>query len=187
MTKKNYIKIISGKLKGMKIYFSKNKCIKPTLNTIREKLFNWLNFNIKNKKCLDCFSGSGALSLESISRSAKHVTILEKNYKAFKNIKKNFNKIKKKKYNIINTNLISWLKKIKKKFFDIIFIDPPYKSNLVNKTIKIIEKNNITKKNSYIYIETKKKYNIHIPKKWIIYKKYIKSTNKYILLKKKIN
>ncbi len=184
MKNKNYIKIISGKYKGIKIKLNKNKYNKPTLNIIRERLFNWLNPYIKNKICLDCFSGSGVLSFESISRGAKHVTILEKNYKTVINIKQNFNKISKKKYKIININSIVWLKKKKNKNFDIIFIDPPYKSYYIDIVTYILEKNNLIKKNSFIYIETHNKSIIKTPKNWIKLKKHKTQTIKYYLFKK---
>ncbi len=180
MKKKNYTRIISGLYKGMIIKIPKNKKIRPTLITIKKTLFDWINNFIQNKKCLDCFSGSGSLSIESLSRKALHVTILEKNKKTIKIIKNNLKKINKKKYKIIKTNTIKWLKN-NKIYFDIIFIDPPYKKNYINKIIKIIEKNKIAKKNSLIYIETYKNKKIKIPNTWILYKKKKTQTSKHIL------
>ncbi len=183
---KNHLKIIGGIFKGKKIKILKDKSTKPTLVGIRKTLFDWLNPFIKNFICLDCFAGSGILSLESISRRAKHVTVIEKKYKTFKNIKKNFKKIKKKKYSIINIDIFTWLKKKKKKKFDLIFIDAPYKNKNINLIIKLIEKNNFLKKKSFIYIETYKKNKLlNIPKKWILYKKKHTQNIKYKLFIKK--
>ncbi len=181
--KKKYIKIISGKFRNIHIKTINNKLLKPTLINIRKTLFNWLNKYIKNKICLDCFSGSGILGIECLSNNAKYVILLEKNYKIFNNIKKNINNIKKTNYKIININSLIWLKKKNNIIFDIIFLDPPYKmTNLLNKCIKIIENNNLIKKNSLIYIETSKKNNnIKIPKKWKIYKKKKNNNNKFYL------
>lgn len=161
------MKIISGNLKGIKINIPKNLNIRPTTSKTRKILFEWLNNFIKNKKCLDCFCGSGSLSIESISRKASHITILEINYKIIQILKKNLKNIKNKKFTIIKTNTIQWIKKNKKTAFDIIFIDPPYKmTNLLNKSINIIENNKLIKKKSLIYIETYRKNNIiKIPKK----------------------
>ncbi len=186
MKNKNYIKIISGKFKGIKVKILKDKNIKPTLVTIRKTLFDWLNPFIKNSICLDCFAGSGILSLESISRRALHVTLIEKKYKIYKNIKNNFNKIKKKKYSIININILKWLKKKIKKKFNLIFIDPPYKNNNINLVIKLINENNLLKKKSFIYIETYKKNKLlNIPEKWILYRKKTTQNIKYQLFFKK--
>ncbi len=176
------MKIISGKYKGKKIYTIKKKILKPTISIIKKILFEWLNPFIKNKICLDCFAGTGSLSLESLSRKAKHVTLIENNYKIFKLIKKNFENIKKKYFKLYKINLIKWFN-INKKKFDLIFIDPPYyNNNYINKIIKLIIKNKITKKKTFIYIETfKKNNNIIIPKKWFLYKKKIKYSIKILL------
>lgn len=113
MKKNNNIYIIAGKLKRRKIPILYQKKLKPTTNQIRETLFNWLNKKIINAYCLDCFSGSGALSIESISRGAKKVTLLEINKKIINNIKKTIKKFNIIEIKTIHTNTISWLKKKK--------------------------------------------------------------------------
>ncbi len=184
--KKKYIKIISGKYKNIHINTIINKNLKPTLSYIRKIIFNWLNKKIKNKICLDCFSGTGILSIESLSNNAKFVFLIEKNYKIYKNIKKNIKKIKNNNYKIINININTWLKKKKNIKFDIVFIDAPFNNkNILNNTIKLINKNNFLKKKSIIYIEINKKYNLIIPKSWKIYKKKkIKNIKIYLFEKK---
>ncbi len=183
MKNKNYTKINSGIFKGFKIKIF-NKKVKPTLNIIRKTLFDWLRFFIKNKKCIDCFGGSGILSLEALSNKALHTTIIEKNYKTYKTIKNNFKIINKKKYKIYNTDVLRWIKKNNSKY-DLIFIDPPYHNNYINKIIYLIEKK-ITKKKTFIYIETyKKNNNLIIPHEWILYKKKYTQISKHLLYMKK--
>ncbi len=182
------MKIISGKYKNKKIYTLNNKKLKPTSSINKKILFEWINKYIINKKCIDCFAGTGSLSLEAISRKAKYTLIIEKNYKIANIIKKNFKDINKKKFKIKIKNSIKWLKKIKNIKYNIIFIDPPYKKKkYINKIINIIEKNNIIKKKSLIYIETQKQNNIYnIPSNWILYKKKIIHST-IMMLYKKIN
>lgn len=170
--KKGYIRIISGKWRGQKIPIPKTKKIKPTLNRIKETLFNWLTPNIKNSNCLDCFSGTGALSIEALSRDALSVTLLEKNHKITIHIKKYLKKLKINNANVIETDTIKYLKK-KGKPYDIIFLDPPFKKKiLLIQTAFLLEKNGWLKKNTLIYIETEKKTNMKkLPKNWKIYKK----------------
>lgn len=183
--KKGYIKIISGKWRGQKIPILKTKKLKPTLSRIKETLFNWLTPNIKNSNCLDCFSGTGTLSIEALSRQAASATLLEKNYKIIIYIKNSLKKLKIKNANVIKTDTMKYLKKTSKPY-DIIFLDPPFKKKILIKTAFLLENNGWVKKNTIIYIETEKKTNLKkLPKNWILHKK--KNTKKifyYLYIRK---
>ncbi|ALD14995.1 16S rRNA methyltransferase [Buchnera aphidicola (Aphis glycines)] len=172
LRKKGRVYIISGKLKGQKIAFKNNLNIRPTTNRIRETLFNWIAKDIKNSRCLDCFAGSGALGLESISRHAKFVTLLEIKKKIILSLIQNAKKLNVSNVEIIHTNTLDWLKKTKKPY-DIIFIDPPYNEKLVENTIILLEKKKWIKNKSIIYIETKKNQPLILPYNFTLYKKKI--------------
>ncbi len=186
MTKKNIIKIISGKYKGYKIKIHNSNKLKPTISLIKKILFDWIRNLITNKICVDLFAGSGSLGLECLSLKAKYVIFIEKNYKTFKILKKNLYFINKKKYITININSIKWIKKIKYINFDIIFIDPPYINNYINNIIYIINNLKLKKKYILIYIEISIYNNkINIPSNWILYKKKkIHSTYIFLYIKK---
>lgn len=169
--KKNFIRIINGKYKGRKIRVIYNVELRPTINRIRETLFNWINLKIKNSKCLDCFSGSGALGIEAISRYADSVTCIEIQKKAIYSLKKTLIDLNEKKVYIIHTNVIQWLKKPHTSY-DIIFLDPPFKTKLLQSAIILLNKFNWLKENSLIYIEHEKNINqLSIPNNWILLKK----------------
>ncbi|QIE01791.1 16S rRNA (guanine(966)-N(2))-methyltransferase RsmD [Buchnera aphidicola] len=172
--------IISGKFKGRKIYFNNYYNLRPTTNKIRETLFQWLSKDIKNAKCLDCFSGSGALGIEAISRYAKFLTLLEIEKKTFWNLKKNIKILNISNAEIICTNTLHWLKKTGTPY-DIIFIDPPYYQGLVEKTIHLLDNKKWTKKNSIIYIEQEKNKSLTIPNNWILYKQKNQNQIEYYL------
>ena len=80
---KGLFRIISGKYKGRKFEFLPSKDLRPTPDRLRETLFNWLGQVIERKTCLDLFSGTGSLGLESLSRGAQKVTFIEKNFEHF--------------------------------------------------------------------------------------------------------
>ncbi|UPT14415.1 16S rRNA (guanine(966)-N(2))-methyltransferase RsmD [Buchnera aphidicola] len=174
LRKNGRVYIISGKLKGKKISFKNNLNIRPTTNRIREILFDWLAKDIKNSRCLDCFAGSGALGLEAISRHAEFVTLLEIEKKIVFSLIKNSKELNVSNIEIIHTNTLEWLKKTKKPY-DIIFIDPPYNTKLIENTIILLEKRKWIKNKSIIYIETKKNQSLIIPHNFTLYKK--KTTN----------
>ncbi|QCI19165.1 16S rRNA (guanine(966)-N(2))-methyltransferase RsmD [Buchnera aphidicola] len=178
------IRIISGKFRSRIIKlpsFSYN--LRPTTSNMRETLFNWLNIVIQDSVCLDCFSGTGALSIESVSRGAKSVTSLEINKNLVNNIKKCLRLISISNIKTICINSTIWLRKrnIKKKF-DIVFVDPPFYQGLVQMIINLLEEYNWLKKKSYIYIERENiNTNLIIPNCWILYKNKVSKNVIYSL------
>lgn len=185
MKKNTNLRIISGKFKNRRIPVINEKKLRPTTNQIKETLFNWLNKKIKNANCLDCFSGSGALAIEAISRAAKYVTLLEINKNMIKQIKYTVKKLKIPEIEIIHTDTLKWLKK---KTYDIVFLDPPFYNTILENTIFLLENNRWLKNESWIYIEQEKiKKNIYIPKNWILKKEKITGKVKYCLYIRKIH
>ncbi|WP_331828534.1 16S rRNA (guanine(966)-N(2))-methyltransferase RsmD [Candidatus Blochmannia sp. SNP] len=170
------VRIIGGKWKGRKIPIIRCANVRPTTNRIREMLFGWLNPIISGAICLDCFAGSGALGLESLSRGANKVTFLDNRYiciTALTTIVQSFLA-----YNseVIYTDCRSWLRR-SIDAYDIIFLDPPFQDNVIPEVICLLERYNLFKKESWIYIETSKNKNIFninvIPSYWFLYRKKI--------------
>ncbi|WP_343152792.1 16S rRNA (guanine(966)-N(2))-methyltransferase RsmD [Buchnera aphidicola] len=183
--KKKRIRIIGGFLKKKLLQVKETLNNRPTTNKKRETLFEWLRDSIKNSNCLDCFAGTGALGIEAISRGANKVLLLENNKMIISYIYKNIFNIPN--ISAIKIDALKWLKK-KGIPYDIIFLDPPFKSNLLQKAISLLEKNNWIKPSSIVYIEKSKKYNlVNIPKSWILKKNTKNKNNEYFLyIKKKI-
>lgn len=77
-THKNQLRVIAGSCKGSKIELPENSLIRPTKAIMKETLFNWLGNIIIGSNCLDLFAGSGALSLEALSRGANSSYIVDK-------------------------------------------------------------------------------------------------------------
>ncbi|CAL4317883.1 Ribosomal RNA small subunit methyltransferase D [Buchnera aphidicola (Eriosoma grossulariae)] len=180
------IRIIGGYLKNSLISICSNNNIRPTTNYMRETLFNWLNQDIQNSKCLDCFTGSGALGIESISRFAKSVTLIDINKKSINQLKKNLIRLKILNYcNVIHDNFFHWLKQNKEKY-QIIFIDPPFDQELISKIIFFLETYNCLESQSIIYIEKKNDFNLlNIPKNWHLYKqKNNKKVSYYLYIRR---
>ncbi|WP_187306495.1 16S rRNA (guanine(966)-N(2))-methyltransferase RsmD [Buchnera aphidicola] len=183
MKKNIIIRITGGKLNTQKIYTQRNLYMRPTTSIIREVLFNWLKNYIQQSYCLDCFSGSGILSFESVSRGASCVVSLDIKKKNVINIKNNISRLLINNIQFFHTNTLKWLKK-SHQLFDIIFIDPPFYLNLVNITIDLIQKNNLLKNNSLVYIEYNiKKEVLSIPLNWTLYKIKKKKDKVFVLYK----
>ena len=148
------MRVISGIARGSKIETIDSLKTRPTLDRVKEALFNILQNDIKDSIVLDLFAGSGALGIESLSRGAKKVYFCDTNIDAIKVIKRNLEKTR-----LIDNAEVFFgdytklLNKIKEKI-DIIFIDPPYKSDLGVKALKELINKELINENSIIVIET---------------------------------
>ena len=86
------MRIISGTARGTKLYTLEGQTTRPTLDRVKESLFNIIQNEIPNSIFLDLFSGSGAIGLEAASRGAKKVILCDKSKDAIQIIKKNIEK-----------------------------------------------------------------------------------------------
>ena len=146
------MRIISGKARGTKLYTLEGDVTRPTLDRVKESLFNIIQNEIVGSSFLDVFSGSGAIGLEAASRGAKEVILCEKNKEAISVIKKNIEKthLDVKLYEMPYEKMLESLdKKI-----DIVYIDPPYKTDLVYESVKKMLNLDLLGSESLIIIET---------------------------------
>ena len=153
--------IIAGDLKGTKIYFKPNKALRPTESKTKETLFNWLLNDLDQKTCLDMFSGTGALGLEAISRGAKKVVFIERQKSLCQNLEEVLKKLKiEDKCRIINANATSFDFRILKEKFDLIFLDPPFRENLSQRSFDMIHEYDLLVEKGFVYLECEKDLDI---------------------------
>ena len=86
------MRIIGGKARGTKLYTLEGITTRPTLDRVKESIFNIVQNEIKDSVVLDLFAGSGAIGLEMLSRGAKRVVLCDKSKEAIEIIKKNIEK-----------------------------------------------------------------------------------------------
>lgn len=136
------MRIISGKYRGTVIPSPKEEIVKPTLDRVKENIFNIIQFKVQNAVCLDLFCGSGALGLECISRGAERVFFVDNNKQNIANLKKFNEKLKIENSTLLTSDFYDALKSFSNNNlkFDIIFLDPPYESNLAEVSLQKIFK-----------------------------------------------
>ncbi len=154
-SKKSKVKIIGGSWKRKNISFYDSDGLRPTLNRVRETLFNWLGQDLSNKTCLDLFSGSGILGFESLSRNAQSCILVDNKNSTVLNLSENKNNLRADNALIINSSAKIFLEN-NNKLFDIIFFDPPF--TLVGVYPLLSKIKGHLKPQGVIYFETNKKF-----------------------------
>lgn len=152
------MRIISGLARGTKLYTLEGKYTRPTLDRVKESLFNIIQNDIPNSTFLDLFSGSGAIGLEAASRGAKKVILCDNSKEAIQIIKKNIEKTHlEEKVELYQLDYQRLLKDKIKEEIDIIYIDPPYETDYAIKSIQILIENKLINEDTNIIIETDRK------------------------------
>ena len=163
------VRIVGGKFRGSNIPFDFSSRLRPTSNKTREILFNWLMHDVTNANCLDLFSGTGALGIEAISRGAKSVFFIEEDKMLYKQLHLNLKKLNAlKQTKIMNGDALKIpLKASNETKYDIIFLDPPFKKNILKRTYNKLMEEDLIYKETLIYVEAEKDLQIEkVFEKW---------------------
>ena len=164
------MRIISGKFRGLKLHSPTNFEIRPTSDRLRESLFSIINSNkyganIIDANVIDICTGTGALGIEALSRGAKNLYLIDNEQNSLNVVKKNLSKIKS--YDIESSVYIRKAD-AKKPFkninliFDIVLIDPPYNSSVIQECLPLLKEYNLIDNNSLIFAETSKQETIDV-------------------------
>ena len=144
------MRVISGKYKGKNLKGFDIDGTRPTMDRVKESLFGTIQNYIPNSICLDLFAGSGSLGIEALSNGAKKCYFNDNNKEMYKILMDNLKDIEG--AIISNKDYINYLNEMNEKF-DIIFLDPPYKMNLISKSLEIIQNRNLINKDGLIICE----------------------------------
>ena len=157
------MRIISGELKGRKIFEPPDRTTRPLKDLVKESIFNIvmhsnkISIDLKNSNILDLFSGVGSFGIEALSRGSKYVTFIENYTEVLQILRKNIQKLNlDNKCEIISEDIINKLnfKKLNKKF-ELIFLDPPFDEKNLSKILLKIYDSKILKKNGILIIHRK--------------------------------
>ncbi|PWC17545.1 16S rRNA (guanine(966)-N(2))-methyltransferase RsmD [Brenneria roseae subsp. roseae] len=179
MAKKNassaagQIRIIGGQWRGRKLPVPDSPGLRPTTDRVRETLFNWLAPVIQEARCLDCFAGSGALGLEALSRYAAHATLLEAERAIAQQLTQNLALLRAENARVVNTDTLRWLAQPGEPY-DVVFLDPPFRKDLLNNTLSLLEQQGWLAPEAWIYVETESENTqLVIPDNWRLHREKI--------------
>lgn len=154
------MRIVAGKYRGKVLKEFELGSTRPTTDRVKESIFNLIQFDVADSVVLDLFSGTGALGIEAISRGAKQVFMTDNNAQAIKIIQSNLKGIDGE-HVVEQIDYESFLNKTKIKF-DIVLLDPPYKTDYGIKAMNLLIKNNLLSDNAIIIFETSEENNFDI-------------------------
>lgn len=146
------LRIIAGQWRGRKLSFLDREELRPTPDRVRETLFNWLQADIAGSHCLDLFAGSGALGFEAASRGAKSVVMLDRDAATVAELKDNIDRLQAEHIQVTCVDAVECLLADSRKF-DVVFVDPPYRSDLLMRCCTLLEQKHWLANHAKIYLE----------------------------------
>lgn len=183
--KANSLRVIGGQWRRRVIEFAKVEAIRPTPDRIRETLFNWLQHDLHNARCLELFAGSGILSVEALSRGAAHCTIVDLSGIIIEQIEDNLKRLGATvmQYQCSVSGAQLWLANHTEEKFDLIFLDPPFADDSLEEVVAQCEK--LLTAEGYLYVESPEPLNVEdLPQSLSIYRQKRSGAVNYALLER---
>lgn len=153
------MRIISGKNRGKQIVAPANLPVRPTTDLGKESLFNILNnyFYFDRVRVLDLFSGTGNITYEFASRGAVAVTAVDVDQRCTNFIHRTIEKLQYDNVMVIRQDAFAYTERCRQKY-DIIFADPPYQLEGIEKIIENVFKNEMLNPDGWLIMEHSKEH-----------------------------
>ena len=162
------MRVIAGKYKGRTLFSPKGDAVRPTTDRIKENIFNLLQFRIAGAAFLDLFGGSGAMSVEALSRGAAKTVTVDNARESIALIKRNFEKVGVgKEAQILERDYASALLYLRGSKFDFIFLDPPYRADFYENLLLSIEESGVLAEGGEVIFEHATERPLELPMHWV--------------------
>ena len=158
--KSNSVRIISGNWRGRRLAVADVPGLRPSGDRCRETLFNWLQPRLRGARCVDLFAGSGALGLEAASRGAARVVLVEQAAVAARTLTESVGLLLGgdvegvARVEVVRGDALRWLQECAPASIDIAFVDPPFGSDLADRTLRLLQKRGLMAPEGLVYLET---------------------------------
>ena len=165
---RNSFRIIGGEWRGRRLAFPSVDGLRPSPDRVRETLFNWLQTKINGASCLDLFAGSGALGFEALSRGAGQAVLVDNQQACCAALEVNRDRLEViTRCKIMQADALAYLDQVNTPF-DIIFLDPPYQSGLLQPTMSAIVEKALLGATGRIYLEMPAGQEPALPEGWTL-------------------
>ena len=147
------IRLISGQWRGRKLPVHDVEGLRPTTDRVKETLFNWLATEVRDSRCLDVFAGSGSLGFEALSRYASYVMMIEQEPKAARQLQTNLQTLQCTQAQVVCRVALQVLQAACNEPFELVFLDPPFRKELLTAVIPLLEQQGWLADRALIYLE----------------------------------
>ena len=148
------MRVITGTARGRKLGQLQGMETRPTTDQVKESIFNIIQFDIEGRRVLDLFGGTGQLGIEALSRGAESCTFVDQRRDAVSLIRSNLKLCQlSDKARVVQGDSIGFLSTVREKYH-LVFLDPPYATNLLENALKKIAEIDILSENGIIICES---------------------------------
>lgn len=168
--KNNSVRIIGGDWRGRRLPVADVPGLRPSGDRCRETLFNWLQPWVPAADCADLFAGTGVLGFEAASRGAASVLMIEKHPRAQEVLRQSIEQLQAEQVNLRGGGAMSMIEDLKADSLDIVFVDPPFDSNLAGLVLERLDKIGCVRPGGFVYVESPATHNVIPPQGWRVWR-----------------
>ena len=147
------MRVITGFAKGRKLRTLSGEDVRPTTDRVKEALFSIIQFEIEGRRVLDLFAGSGQLGIEALSRGARSAVFVDESRAAVQLVRANL-ALCRLQGDVVQGESLGYLRTCGK--FDLIFLDPPYDTGLLDKALENVVQFDILAEGGIIVCESRR-------------------------------
>lgn len=147
------MRVISGEYRGRRLLEPAGRDVRPTTDQVKEAVFNIIQFDIEGRRALDLFAGTGQMGIEALSRGARECVFVDSSRESLRLVRENLHRCGAA-AQIIQSDAIGYLRRRER--FDLIFIDPPYDSDLAEQAVEAVKEFDILSKGGIMIVETRR-------------------------------
>ena len=147
------MRVITGTARGRRLKELQGRETRPTTDKVKESIFSIIQFDLEGRRVLDLFAGTGQLGIEALSRGAKECVFVDQRKDAVALVRENLELCRlTESARVRQGDALAYLKSGER--FDIIFLDPPYGSGLLEQALADITRFDICREHGIIVAES---------------------------------
>jgi 16S rRNA (guanine966-N2)-methyltransferase len=165
------LRIIAGTWRSRRFGFNEQPGLRPTPDRVRETLFNWLSGHVEGARCVDPFAGSGALTLEALSRGAAWVLACDTSREVVNTLRGHLQTLDCDRAEVRQQDALALLATAPAAPFELAFLDPPFRQDLLAPACAALENNGWLSPDALIYTESECRPNeLQSPSNWSLHR-----------------